>query len=130
MAGYSVLNQTFALCNNVSVGLLVEPVSGLLGLAFQAIAASKAMPLWQTLVMSGVWESPLMGFHLTRLVDSSIMRLEFLFSFFFFFDRLPLSFVPSYINSTFAPSEVPGGSFSMGKIYLYISQLTSFTSPN
>ena len=79
MAGYSVMNQIFAVCDQVSSNLLVQPVSGLLGLGFQTIAASRAMPLWQTLVSGGAWESPLMGFHLTRLVDfyfiSSVMRL-------------------------------------------------------
>lgn len=68
MAGYSVPNQIFAVCDQVSQGLLINPVSGLLGLAFQTIASSQAMPLWQTLVSGGAWDSPLMGFHLTRLV--------------------------------------------------------------
>ena len=68
MAGYKVSNQIFGVCNKVSNHLLVQPVSGLLGLAFQAIAASGAMPLWQTLVSGGAWADPLMGFHLTRLV--------------------------------------------------------------
>lgn len=66
MAGFSVKNQVFAVCNQVSSGLLTSPVSGLLGLAFQTIAASKAEPLWQTLVSSGAWDSPLMAFQLTR----------------------------------------------------------------
>ena len=69
MAGYSVPNQMFAVCNQVSQGLLVKPVSGLLGLAFQSIASSGAMPIWQTLVSSGAWDSPMMSFHLSRLVD-------------------------------------------------------------
>ncbi|KAF8801329.1 aspartic peptidase A1 [Phlegmacium glaucopus] len=85
MAGYSVPNQIFAVCNQVSPGLLAKPVSGLLGLAFQTIASSRAMPLWQTLVSGGAWDSPLMSFHLTR-----------------------------YINSTSILAEEPGGSFSMG----------------
>jgi len=66
MAGFSVKNQVFAVCNQVSPGLLTSPVSGLLGLAFQTISASKAEPLWQTLVSSGAWDSPLMAFQLTR----------------------------------------------------------------
>jgi len=75
MAGYSVPNQIFAVCNQVSKGLLAKPVSGLLGLAFQTIASSRAMPLWQTLVSGGAWDSPLMSFYLTRLVDR-LMQLE------------------------------------------------------
>ena len=69
MAGYSVPNQGFGVCNQVSQNLLSPPVSGLLGLAFQSIASSRAMPFWQTLVSGGAWDSPLMGFHLTRLVS-------------------------------------------------------------
>ena len=124
MAGYSVMNQIFAVCDQVSSNLLVQPVSGLLGLGFKTIAASRAMPLWQTLVSGGAWESPLMGFHLTRLVDfyfiSSVMRL---FSDFPLPPLFPL--LSSYINSTSTPTEVPGGSFSMGKIRFFFKKKTS-----
>jgi cathepsin D len=68
MAGFSVENQVFGVCNRVSSGLLNNPVSGLLGLAFQTIASSKAQPLWQTLVTSNAWDEPLMSFQLTRCV--------------------------------------------------------------
>lgn len=69
MAGFQVQNQVFAICDQVSPGLLSDPVSGLLGLAFQTIASSKAPPFWQTLA-SEAWDSPLMAFHLTRYVHS------------------------------------------------------------
>jgi hypothetical protein len=111
MAGYSVSNQMFAVCNQVSKDLLTEPVSGLLGLGFQTIAASKAMPLWQNLVSGGAWDSPLMSFHLSRLVDFYVVVCLF----FWLTPSHPLSSVLSYINSTNTPAEVPGGSFSMGK---------------
>jgi cathepsin D len=71
MAGFSVPNQVFAVCNQVSDGLLTSPVSGLLGLAFQTIASSKAVPFWQTLVSSGAWDSPVMAFYLSRYVLES-----------------------------------------------------------
>ncbi|OCB86397.1 acid protease [Sanghuangporus baumii] len=71
MAGFSVSNQTFAAVDQVSDGLLTSPVSGLLGLAFQTIASSGATPLWQNLVESGAWDSPVMSFQLTRYVDQS-----------------------------------------------------------
>ncbi|KIM44828.1 hypothetical protein M413DRAFT_363610 [Hebeloma cylindrosporum] len=76
MAGFSVKNQVFAVCNQVSSGLLTSPVSGLLGLAFQTISASKAEPLWQTLVSSGAWDSPLMAFQLTRFLNDSAVQTE------------------------------------------------------
>lgn len=68
MAGFSVPNQVFAVCNQVSDGLLTSPVSGLLGLAFATIASSKAVPFWQTLVSSGAWDAPVMAFYISRYV--------------------------------------------------------------
>lgn len=69
MAGFTVSNQIFGVCDSVSTGLLVNPVSGLLGLAFKTIASSRATPFWETLVTNGAWDSPLMAFHLTRYLD-------------------------------------------------------------
>ncbi|KZT25130.1 acid protease [Neolentinus lepideus HHB14362 ss-1] len=71
MAGFSVANQAFGVCNDVSSGLLNNPVSGLLGLAWNTIATSGATPLWQTLAGSGAWDSPVMSFQLTRFVDDN-----------------------------------------------------------
>ncbi|KAG1732509.1 aspartic peptidase domain-containing protein [Suillus lakei] len=87
MAGFSVPNQVFGVVTQASSGLLNPPVSGLLGLAWQAIASSKASPLWQTLASSGTWTDPLMAFQLTR-----------------------------FINGTSVNTEEPGGSFTMGFI--------------
>ncbi|KAJ3730003.1 aspartic peptidase domain-containing protein [Lentinula guzmanii] len=71
MAGFSVSNQVFGVCDQVSDGLLNSPVSGLLGLAFQTIASSGASPLWETLASSGAWDQPLMTFQLTRFNNDS-----------------------------------------------------------
>ncbi|KAJ7623249.1 aspartic peptidase A1 [Roridomyces roridus] len=71
MAGFSVANQGFAVCNAVSSGLLTAPVSGLLGLAWQSIASSGATPLWQTLAQGGSWDSPVMAFQMTRFLNQS-----------------------------------------------------------
>jgi hypothetical protein len=71
MAGFSVTNQVFAVCDQVSSGLLNEPVSGLIGLAFQTIASSKATPLWETLASSNAWDQPLMAFQLTRFNNAT-----------------------------------------------------------
>ena len=107
MAGYSVPNQIFAVCNQVSQGLLMNPVSGLLGLGFQTIASSGATPMWQTLVSAGAWDSPLMSFHLTRWVDKFMCKWK-LKPFRWF------AFYVSYINATSVLAQEPGGSFSMG----------------
>jgi cathepsin D len=66
MAGLEVVQQTFAVCDGVSSGLLSDPVSGLLGLAWQTIASSGAMPFWQSLASAGKWDTPAMTFQLTR----------------------------------------------------------------
>ncbi|KAK7457847.1 hypothetical protein VKT23_010192 [Stygiomarasmius scandens] len=67
MAGFQVDNQVFAVCDQVSNNLLNDPVSGLMGLAFQSISSSGATPWWQTLAGSeGTWDEPVMGFQLTR----------------------------------------------------------------
>ncbi|KAJ6607475.1 acid protease [Mycena sp. CBHHK59/15] len=71
MAGFSVANQVFAVCDQVTDGLLTDPVSGLLGLAWQSIASSGATPLWETLASGGSWDSPLMAFQLTRYLNQS-----------------------------------------------------------
>jgi cathepsin D len=67
MSGFEVSNQVFGVVNQLSKGLLDAPVSGLMGLAWQTISSSGAMPLWQTLASTnGTWDEPLMAFQLTR----------------------------------------------------------------
>lgn len=87
MAGFSVQNQVFAVCDSVSADLLTNPVSGLMGLAFQTIASSGAAPLWETLASSSAWTDQLMAFQLTR-----------------------------YNNVSNAQSLEPGGTFTMGAV--------------
>jgi len=87
MAGFSVPNQVFGVCSDVSTGLLSNPVSGLLGLAWKAIATSGATPFWQTLAAGGAWDQPVMAFQLTR-----------------------------FINQTNANALEPGGTFTMGSV--------------
>jgi hypothetical protein len=70
MAGFSIPNQIFATCDTVSQGLLMNPVSGLMGLGWKQIASSGATPFWQTLAESGQWDQPAMAFQLTRYGDN------------------------------------------------------------
>ena len=86
IAGFSVSKQKFGLVDSVSANLLQKPVSGLLGLSFQQIATSQAVPLWETLAQENAWNQPVMTFYLTR-----------------------------FINATHAESQEPGGRFTMGK---------------
>ncbi|KAI0272749.1 aspartic peptidase domain-containing protein [Gloeopeniophorella convolvens] len=71
MAGFRVANQVLGLCDEVSSGLLNAPVSGLMGLAWQSLSASGSTPFWQSLFEGGVWDEPLMAFHLTRFLNES-----------------------------------------------------------
>lgn len=86
MAGFAVTNQQFGRpllffvkvvvpfrcfpgsVISTSSNFLQNPVTGLIGLAWQPLSSSGAMPFWQALASSGSWDSPLMAFHLTRYV--------------------------------------------------------------
>ncbi|KAG2142916.1 aspartic peptidase domain-containing protein [Suillus bovinus] len=77
MAGFSVSSQGFAVVDAVSQSLLTSPVSGLLGLAWETLATSGQMPLWQSLASNSAWDSALFAVQLTRYTnDSSAQDLE------------------------------------------------------
>ncbi|PBK99083.1 aspartic peptidase A1 [Armillaria gallica] len=85
MAGFSVSDQVFAVCDTITSGLLSDPVSGLLGLAWASISTAQTTPFWQALASGGAWDEPLMSFQLTR-----------------------------YLGVNGASSLEPGGTFTMG----------------
>jgi cathepsin D len=101
MAGFRVQNQslgmfkasstdcsmtpTSGLCDQVSDGFLIQPVSGLMGLAWQAQSSAGVKPFWQALYESNVLDEPLMAFYLTR-----------------------------FRNVTGAQAQEPGGVFTLG----------------
>lgn len=68
MAGFGVAGQTLGVVTQVTQKLLVNPVSGLMGLAFSTLSTSRSMPFWQTLASTNAWNEPLMAFHLTRFM--------------------------------------------------------------
>jgi cathepsin D len=63
---YCSMTVPSGLCDQISDGLLIQPVSGLLGLAWQALSSAGVKPFWQTLYESNVLDQPLMAFYLTR----------------------------------------------------------------
>ncbi|KIY60860.1 acid protease, partial [Cylindrobasidium torrendii FP15055 ss-10] len=69
LAGFSVTDQVFAPASEVATGLLSSPVSGIMGMAWQSIASSNAMPFWQNLVANNAWDQPLMAFQLSRYLN-------------------------------------------------------------
>ena len=50
---------------------MTSGISGLMGLAFQTIASTGAVPFWQTLLNNDILSSPEMSFFLTRFNDDS-----------------------------------------------------------
>ncbi|EJU03860.1 acid protease [Dacryopinax primogenitus] len=71
LGGFEVVHQPVGVCDHVSPGLVTNPLSGLMGLGFQPLSVSGATPFWEVLVQSGDWSSPVMGFFLTRFINSS-----------------------------------------------------------
>ncbi|KAL7421026.1 hypothetical protein Q5752_003910 [Cryptotrichosporon argae] len=68
MGGYTVTDQTFGDVNATSSDLISSPLSGLMGFAWQSIAASGGTPFWQSLAASSSsgWTSPQFGVYLER----------------------------------------------------------------
>ncbi|TFY55761.1 hypothetical protein EVG20_g9201 [Dentipellis fragilis] len=101
MAGFQVENQVIGVCDVVSQGLLNAPVSGLIGLAFEALASSGATPFWETLLQKNVWDQPVMAFQLAR-----------------------------YQNVSDARALEPGGTFTMGQPLLSYLRRPGLTRPD
>lgn len=78
MAGFEVDAQVFATVSQVSSNVLSGPVSGLMGLAWQTIASSGAVPFWQALASSNcTLTEGVFGVQLTRYNnDTKVSALE------------------------------------------------------
>lgn len=59
------------LADELTSGLLDGPVSGIMGLGFEAIASTDSTPFWQALVNAGDLSSPEMSFWLARESSTS-----------------------------------------------------------
>jgi len=69
MAGFTVNQQIFLAVDQTSDGLLDAPVSGIMGLGFQTIASTNAVPWWQALLNANDFSSPMFAFWITRFGD-------------------------------------------------------------
>lgn len=85
MGGFTVNPQILAAVDQTSRKLLQGSASGIMGLGFQAIASTQALPFWQGLLNGNQLSSPEMSFALARLVN---------------------------VNNV--PTEAPGGTFTLG----------------
>jgi cathepsin D len=56
--------------------LLDGSVAGIMGLAFQGLASTKAVPFWQALLNNNQLSSPEMSFWLTRFVNDNDAKAE------------------------------------------------------
>ncbi|KAJ7680998.1 aspartyl protease [Mycena polygramma] len=85
MGNFTLANQGFLSVEQVSDQLLSGSVSGIMGLAFNAISSTGAVPFWQGLISGGQLAAPEMAFWLTR-----------------------------FRGTQNVPDEEPGGSFTLG----------------
>ncbi|KAJ3558981.1 hypothetical protein NM688_g613 [Phlebia brevispora] len=118
-AGFE-LNQTFGLVNETTSQLLTAPLSGLMGLAFQSIAASGATPFWQSLAeTSGALDSPLFAFQLTRFTNATSESSTGL--------EPGGTFNLGAVNSSLYSGEIDFQSIPSGAPGYWIQQLSSLT---
>jgi len=71
MGGFTISSQTFLTVDQLTSGLLDDPVSGIMGLAFSTIASTRATPFWQALANGNQLATQEMGFWLTRADPTS-----------------------------------------------------------
>ncbi|KAI0743974.1 aspartic peptidase domain-containing protein [Daedaleopsis nitida] len=69
LSGFTVNPQKFLIVTQMTDGLLDGDVSGILGLAFSALASTQALPFWQSLVNNNQFNSPDISFFLSRNTD-------------------------------------------------------------
>ena len=60
----------------MSTGLIDGELAGIMGLAFQGIANSEALPFWQALVNNNQLTSPVFSFFITRFVNNPNAKTE------------------------------------------------------
>jgi len=64
--GFQISQQQWLLVNQATQNLIVGSNTGILGLAFQSIASTGALPFWQSLATGNKLSSPEMGIYLSR----------------------------------------------------------------
>ncbi|KAF8160631.1 aspartic peptidase domain-containing protein [Crassisporium funariophilum] len=76
MGGFTIPDQTFLTVDRLTSNLLDGSVSGIMGLAFDAIASTRATPFWQTLSQGGQLSTQEMSFWLTRVSNEPNAKAE------------------------------------------------------
>ncbi|KAI0250118.1 aspartic peptidase domain-containing protein [Lactifluus subvellereus] len=70
MGPFTINPQIFAAVNDLSGNLIDGKLSGIMGLAFQGIARTRAVPFWQALINDNSLTNPEFSFFLTRFVNN------------------------------------------------------------
>ncbi|KAF8885783.1 aspartyl protease [Infundibulicybe gibba] len=70
MGGFTVNSQTFLLVDQATEGQMPNPVSGLMGLAFDKGARTHSMPFWQALASNKQLAAPEMSFWFSRFIHN------------------------------------------------------------
>ncbi|KAJ7267220.1 aspartic peptidase domain-containing protein [Mycena rebaudengoi] len=66
LGGFTLSSQPFLLVEEFTDGLISGSISGLIGLAFPALAETNQAPFWQALIEANQLSAPEMAFQLTR----------------------------------------------------------------
>jgi cathepsin D len=76
MGPFTVNPQTFVAVDDLSSGLIDGELSGIMGLAFQGIANSQALPFWQALINNNQLTNQEFSFFITRFVNDQNAKTE------------------------------------------------------
>jgi len=73
---FTVNPQVLVSVDTVSTGLLTGEVSGIMGLAFQGLAFSQAVPFWQAVTNNNLLTNPEFSFFITRFLNDPNAKNE------------------------------------------------------
>jgi cathepsin D len=76
MGPFTVSQQIFVAVTDVSSGLIEGELAGIMGLAFQGIASSTALPFWQALISNNQLTNPEFSFFITRFDNVASAQAE------------------------------------------------------
>jgi len=76
MGGFTIPDQTFLTVDRLTSNLLDGTVSGIMGLAFDAISSTRSTPFWQALSQGGQLSTQEMSFWLTRVSGEKNPKTE------------------------------------------------------
>ena len=62
--------------DQISSGLIEDELAGIMGLAFQGIANTQAVPFWQALINNNLLTNPEFSFFITRFVNNPNAKTE------------------------------------------------------